>query len=365
MKICILVNGEKDGIFGRRVRELCRYAPSLRDVIIFYRNDTHKFFSIFYFIINLVRIKPQLVYVEAVAFSGCIAVALLKPILGFRYIISTSDDYRYIIRQLYGPFWGFLAGILERLTYKIADTLISLSPYHRDYLISKGYKNIFFINHGVDIEKFRPFLVNKLKQELGLNGFLTIGLIGSIVWHRKYNYSYGWEIIEIIKILKDKLVKGLIVGDGNGLEQLKKLAESYGILERVIFTGWVSHDEIPSYINCMDICFSTQSNNMVGKVRTPTKLGEYLACGKFVISTDVGHVQLLLKDIGALIPYKGIKDDLYPARAAQIVEKISSDKSILDNAKKGFDIAKEKFDFKNLSRQLEEVIAKTAATINL
>ncbi len=364
MKICILVNGRKNGIFGRRAQQFCRYTPSLKNAVIFYRDDARKFFSMFFFVSNLIRIRPQLVYVEAVAFSGCIAAAFLKPILHFRYIISAGDDYYHIIKQLYGSFWGFFAGILEQLTYSIADAIITSSPYHREYLILKGYKRVFFISQGVDAEIFKPFAVNRLKQRLGLEGFLIIGLVGSITWHKKYNYSYGWEIIEIIRTLKERAVKGLIVGDGNGLAQLKKQAKIYGVLERIIFTGWVSYDGVPLYINCMDICFSTQSNNMVGKMRTPTKLGEYLTCGKFVISTDVGYAQLLLKEIGALIPYKGVRDDSYPIRAAKTIEAILSDESILDKAKRGIDIAKGKFDFKNLSKQLEEVITTVQETIN-
>lgn len=356
MKICILVNGKKDSILGRRVEQFCRYSSSLKGASVFYRDDAHKILSIFYFIVNLIRIGPKLVYVDSVAFSGCIAAVFLKPILHFRYIILTGDDYYHIIKQLHGSFWALFAGFLERLTYRIADAVISMSPYQRDYLICKGYKNVFYINIGVDTETFKPFAVDELKQKLGLKDFLTIGSLGSINWDKKYNYSYGWEVVEVIKILKDKSVKGLIVGDGSGLPHLKKLVQSYGILDRIVFTGSIPYGEMPSYVNCMDVCFSTQSNNMVGKMRIPAKLGEYLACGKFVIATDVGYTQILLKDIGASIPYQGIRDDSYPVKAAAIIEKILTDRSILDKAKKGIDIAKEIFDFKKLSQQLEEVI---------
>ena len=357
MKICMLANGKKDGIFGRRVRNFCLYTPSLKNVSLFYRDDAHKIFSIFYFVVNIIRIKPEVVYVEAVAFSGCIAVALLKPFLHFKYIISTSDDYYNIIKQLYGSFSGFFANILERLTYRIADAITTLNPQQKEYLISKGYKNVACIENEVDTTKFKPLPVNELRKRLGLaDACLTIGMAGSIVWFKKYNYAYGWEIIEIIKILREEPLKGLIVGDGSGLPHLKKLAESYGILDKIIFTGRISFDEIPHYINCMDICFSTQTNNPVGKMRAPIKLGEYLACGKFIISTDVGYAQTLIKDTGLLMPFSGIRDDSYPARAAGEIKKILSDKSILEKGKKGVDIAKERFDPKRLSCQLEELI---------
>jgi len=356
MKICIIVSGEKDSIFGRRIGKLYQHTPALKNAAIFYRDDKHKLVSIFSFINKLIRFRPELVYVESVSFSSCIAVDFLKPILGFKYIISTGDDYYHIVKQLYGPFRGFLASLLEDITYNIADIIITRSPLQKDYFITKGYNNVFFINEGVDTEIFKPFKVNELKQKLQLENVLTIGLTGSIVWHKKYNYCYGWEIVEIINILREKPIKALIIGGGDGIARLKKLAESYGISDKIIFTGKVTHEQIPYYINCMDVCFSTQSNNMVGKMRIPTKLEEYLACGKFVISTDVGYAKIILKDIGTLVPFKGIKDDSYPGKAAKIIEEILSDGSILDSGKKGIDIAKEKFDFKKLSQQLEEII---------
>lgn len=356
MRICILVNGRKNSIFGRRAQYLCRNTPSFKSAFTFYRNDSRKIFSLFYFMYKLLCIRPKIVYVEAFALSGCFAAFLLKPILRFRSIVSVGDDYFNIIKQLHGNFIGYLASVVELLIYKTANTIISLSPYQRDYLLAKGYKRVCYVNIGVDTSIFKPLNVDSLKCRLGLKDLLVIGLVGSVIWNKKYHYSYGWEIIEILNILKEKPVKGLIVGSGDGITYLKELAQSYGVLENIIFVGKVKYEDVPKYINCMDICFSTQSNNMVGRMRTPTKLGEYLACGKFVISSNVGYGQIILKDIGRLIPYNGIKDNIYPVKASKIVNDVLLNRSILNIAKKGIDIAKDGFDFKQLSLRLEEII---------
>ncbi len=233
MRICVLVSGKKYGIFSRRIHKLCQHTPSFKNALIFYRGNTNKAFNMLYFLANILKIRPDIVYIEGVAFSSCAAVMILKPFLRFKYIISTGDDYYHIIRQLYGPFLGVLAGRLEAAAYRIADAIITLGAYHKDYLISKKYKNVHYIPHGVDCKSFRPFPVGELKQKLGLEGFLTIGVVGSITWLKRYNYSYGWDIVEVIRILKDKPVKGLVVGEGNGLPYIKQLAEIYGILDKI------------------------------------------------------------------------------------------------------------------------------------
>ncbi len=356
MKVCILVSGEKNGVFGRRVRKQCQHAPLLKDATIFYRDDKHKLLDLFLFMRELIKLRPELVYIESVSFSCCIAAIATMPILRFKYIVSTGDSYGQIVKQFYGFILGCLAGLLEHIAYAAADIIITRSPDQKDFLTLKGYRNAFFLNEGVNIDNFKPFEVNDLKQKLGIANFLTIGVIGSIVWDKRNNFCYGWEIIQVVNMLKEKPVKGLIVGGGNGLEKLKKIAQSYGLSDRIIFTGKIAHEQIPSYINCMDVCFSTQSNNMAGEMRIPTKLEEYLACGKFVISTDVGYAKTVLRDAGFLIPYKGVRDDSYPAKAAKVIEAILSDRSILERGKLGINIAKDKFSFEKLSLQLEEII---------
>src|SRR6185437_1985017 len=97
-------------------------------------------------------------------------------------------------------------------------------------------------------------------------------------------------------------VAGIIVGTGDGVEVLRALAREYGIEDRIVLTGWIPHQDLPAYINVIDICLSTQTNDLVGTVRLTAKLPQYLACGRYVIASDVGGAREFVQDAGALIP---------------------------------------------------------------
>ena len=78
----------------------------------------------------------------------------------------------------------------------------------------------------------------------------------------------------------------LIVGDGTGLDYLKRLA---GTLDgrTVFFTGRVSQNEVPAYLAAMDAGSLPQSLNGVGNFRYTTKISEYLAAGLPIITGQV------------------------------------------------------------------------------
>ena len=84
----------------------------------------------------------------------------------------------------------------------------------------------------------------------------------------------------------------------------------------MVFTGRVNYDELPRYLNLMDVCISTQSNDPVGQVRTSGKLPLYLACGRFVLATDVGEAARVLPR-EMLVTYNGANDPDYPARLVE------------------------------------------------
>ena len=49
-------------------------------------------------------------------------------------------------------------------------------------------------------------------------------------------------------------------------------------------------------LGALDVVLSTQSNDVVGQVRTTGKLPLYMANGRFILATDVGEASLVLPD---------------------------------------------------------------------
>ena len=68
----------------------------------------------------------------------------------------------------------------------------------------------------------------------------------------------------------------------------------------------------------IDVCLSTQTNDVIGNVRTTGKLPLYLAAGRFVLASRVGEAARVLPPRCWSIPRR--LDPDYPAKLAERVE---------------------------------------------
>jgi glycosyltransferase involved in cell wall biosynthesis len=92
----------------------------------------------------------------------------------------------------------------------------------------------------------------------------------------------------------------LIVGDGPERSAIE--AEVVGVQPegRVIITGAVPHDQVPSYLAAMDIAvapYSAQPDFYF----SPLKVVEYLAAGLPVVATAQGDLSQLVGDAGVCV----------------------------------------------------------------
>jgi glycosyltransferase involved in cell wall biosynthesis len=131
--------------------------------------------------------------------------------------------------------------------------------------------------------------------------------------------SYGWDLVESLSHL-DAAVAALIVGDGSGREELERRARELNVADRCRFVGAVGSERVSEHVGAMDATLSTQTNDVVGQVRTTGKLPLYLACGRPVLASDVGEAARVLGPLGWTIPYRGRLDKGYPARLAAMIE---------------------------------------------
>ncbi len=314
--------------------------------------------TIRFYIKGITSLKPDIVYLMDFGFSTAVPVLVLKIFFSFKIILDTGDITYELFRSTgRGRFIWLIVRILEPVIWKLSSAIIVRGIYYEEYLKNRGYKNVYYIPDGVDLEVFRPLDVSELRRRYSLENMFIVGVVGSLNWVKKYNFCYGWELVSALRFLKDLPVKGIIIGDGTGLERLKGLSKEHGIEGMILFLGRVPYSELPQYINLMDICLSTQSNDIVGNVRTTGKLPLYMACNKYIFSTKVGTAKYVLPQ-EMLIDYTGVRDDEYPERLAKAIKEVinNRDKLKLNNSIRK--IAEENFDYKKLSSRMKEVIER-------
>ncbi len=353
--IVFLANGGAGSAMAIRARAFAERLGADFDIEIAYR-DANKVRAISRFWAHLRRRRPSLCYVFDMAFSGVIAAGLYRLIAGCPVMVDTGDAiYELSVSTgKRGPVGLALTRLLEWAAFSMSSGVIVRSHRHQELLKAKGI-SADVIPDGVDSEQFRPCMDQELRQKYQLEGFTVIGVLGTLVWSHRWQMCYGWELVEMIHLLRDKPVKGVIIGDGNGVSRLKARCEALGISDRILFLGRVPYDELPRYIGLMDICLSTQTNDTPGQVRTTGKVPIYLACGRFVLASRVGEAARVLPE-EMLVSYEGAKDAAYPQRLAERIEALMERPAALRQYEASRRIARENFEYRILAAELRRAI---------
>jgi glycosyltransferase involved in cell wall biosynthesis len=356
IKLLFFVNGSETSMADVRAKMFAARLPCDWDIRFNYR-PVPKWKGIPFFVQYAFRFRPDIIYVMDTAYTGVLAGYIVQKLTGCKLITDTGDVAYELARSagIYSKQQLALINWVEQIAIKNSDCLVVRGSYHKTWLENKGTRNVVFVPDGVAMNVSKPFDIALLKTQLGLENSLVVGLVGTMCWSERHQMCYGWDIIEALGLLKDLPIKALLVGDGDGRLILENRVKELNLGERVVFTGRISYDELSKYISAMDICVSTQSNDLVGMVRTTGKLPLYLAYGKYVIATDVGEASRVLPRVGCLLTYSGVRDDTYPARLATQLRKLVAEPKLLDVAEKARQVASDNFDYIILAQRVEKI----------
>jgi len=353
--VAFVVSGDRESAMGVRAGELASRLQPDYEIHIVYRTR-QKLISIFSIFTSLMGLRPDVTYVFDISYAAVLSAACFRLIFRNCLIIETGDAIVELVRSTgsRGRFGLWMTQLLEAVTFRCADRIVVRGSFHKEWLSRRGIE-ADVIQDGVDTRNFAPLDVATLRQQYGLAGFLTVGLIGTSIWSEKLQMCYGWELLEVLRLLKDKPVKGVMIGSGSGVVHLKALSREYGIEDKVVFLGRVRYQELARYLNLIDVCLSTQTNNLVGQVRTTGKLPLYLAGGRYILASKVGEAAIVLKN-EMLVEYRGVKDQGYPRKLKERIE------ALLDHPEKttfradNIALAKKHFDYAILAERMKQVI---------
>ena len=178
-----------------------------------------------------------------------------------------------------------------------ADLVITNSEFTRAFVASVGVpqSRIVKIRPGADPVHFRPGLdCSEVVQRLGLTGRPVVLTVARVVKANRYK---GHDVVlralpTVVRALPD--VAYVIVGDGDDLDYLRRLASECGVQKNVVFAGRVSDDELPLLYNACDafLMCSREDRSPRGILAEGfgIALVEASACGKPVIAGRSGGV---------------------------------------------------------------------------
>ncbi len=175
---------------------------------------------------------------------------------------------------------------IEKLMYRFSPLLSANNSAMQRYCENlAGRKKPSVVNYPpLDIAHFSNRVPDpELRKRLGIAPTDTV-----ITYMGSFFYFSG--LPEVIKrfaelVAQESATKLLLIGGGEQENELRNIVTDLGISDQVIFTGFVSYDDLPKYLALSTVGINPLEISQVASIAFPNKVLQYLATGIPVVST--------------------------------------------------------------------------------
>ena len=219
---------------------------------------------------------------------------LYAKLIGYKVIIDVTEDNRYKTRY---------ASFLERIRVKssfyllkklslFADAVLVISTYleQRISSISKGKIPVILVPISVNFKYFKG--PNKWNDKREIKIFYG-GSFG-----QKDGLEFLIQAFDIVAYNFDN-IRLVLTGkeyDDFDFKNIMSFINNANNRSQIEYKGFLETEAYYKLLNDCDIFCMTRNNTKFANAGFPFKLGEFLATGKVVISTDVGDISKYLKN---------------------------------------------------------------------
>ncbi|MBI4805059.1 MAG: glycosyltransferase family 4 protein [Desulfovibrio sp.] len=265
---------------------------------------------VWHFLASIISIIILEIWYRRSGARGFCAIHAWNPLAGMAAVVAGL----IIRRPIFLDFTDFYSDIartdlpllskplvwMENLVLSRARKVFVVSDVMRDHLIAnKGLApdKVVVVPDGTDAQTFRPGLDgSSVRLKLGLTDTTPL-----IIFHGDIKHDDGVDILlhvlaEVAKVRPD--VRLLILGGGGPYfdSVIKPLISELGLASNIISPGWISHQEVPAYLNACDIGAMTLRATLNHDNYLSFKLFEYWGCGLPVVVTKLKAIGRIVKD---------------------------------------------------------------------
>ncbi|MDR0888194.1 MAG: glycosyltransferase [Candidatus Methanoplasma sp.] len=285
--------------------------------------------------------------VTFMALKALISARTLKIPTVMTYVTNVVDTMEY-----YSPLplpmelqsrlaWIYMRNYLKRPHCIIALTESTIAEFEENRVRTKRTE---VIPIGIDVHRFRRGLDgSEIRKRYSLNDKRVIIHVGRVSYEKNID-----TVIRSVKYLPDD-VRLMVVGKGPALDEMKEIAETEGLNDRVVFTGFVPDDELALHYAVSDVVVSASRFETQGLT-----IAEAMACGLPAACSD-GRAFLDVVTEG----YNGYFFGDTPEGCAEaIVNCLESKGTLSDNARKTAETYSMETVGKKLTEVYEQVVDK-------
>lgn len=175
----------------------------------------------------------------------------------------------------------------EDYAYKHADTVVSVLPEAKDYMVGRGMQpeKFLYVPNGADLSAdeeadaaaghFAPLL-----DEVSGAGQFVVGYAGTL---NRANVLH--TLIEAVAMCEDGGISAAILGRGPALPELRALAARLGVESRVIFLDSVPKPQVRDFLSRVDAAYlGLQHKDFYRFGVSLTKFNDYMLASRPIVA---------------------------------------------------------------------------------
>jgi glycosyltransferase involved in cell wall biosynthesis len=223
--------------------------------------------------------------------------ALPWKLWGKKFVFDHHDVCPELIAAKFGEnvLLRVATTLAEKLTFRVADLVISANETFRDLAINRGGQNPEDVVAVHSIPDKRRFLRTKQSAFLEPEDEVVVGYVGVIGTQ---------DGVENMVLMANHLVQSynienfhcVIIGDGPALSDVKMLAEQLKIAEYFTFTGYLTGIAFLDKLSEFHIGLIPDPVNNYNDKISMNKVFEYSAMGLPIVAFNLGETRRLLGD---------------------------------------------------------------------
>ena len=240
---------------------------------------------------ELRELKPQVVHVDEEPYNlaTLLAVRAARSV-GAKPLFFTWQN---LLRRYPPPFNWF-----ERTVYRDCSVAIAGNAEARDVLVRKGYQGetVVLPQFGVDPSIFLPQEREEGAKQGEKEEAFHIGYAGGLLPEK------GLDLLLWACAGLEGNWRLTLVGSGEELEALRKLASESGIAGRVTLGVRLPSGEMPEFYRSLDTLVLPSRTRPNWKEQFGRVLIEAMACGVPVLGSSSGEIPNVIGDAGLVFP---------------------------------------------------------------
>ncbi|MFH5232749.1 glycosyltransferase family 4 protein [Antrihabitans spumae] len=231
-------------------------------------------------------------------------IALVLRPFGTKFVFDQHDLVPELFLSRFSSGGGpllLVSKLVERMTFALADAVISTNESYRKVAIERGKmaaERVSVVRSAPDLSRFIPRdpdpSLSRGKKYLGA----YLGVMGP-----QDGVDYA---LRAVAHLRNEIGRTdthfVFMGGGDAFDDMVALSKELGIDDIVEFTGRVPDEFLQTCLSTADICLSPDPKNPLNDVSTMNKVVEYMAMARPLVSFELVEARVSAAEAAVYVP---------------------------------------------------------------